>query len=100
MGRKLKKKKLRSLFFPPKNPSLARKVSIRTPGEFRKSIRTLKKGGLRLEEKRALVLAQNRARLQLRRKNLSDKERAQFKEIANTKLPPFKQRKKPRRGVI
>lgn len=69
------------LFGPPKDKYLAREVSIRSPTAFKESIRTLKKGGLHLNEKSALVLARNRAGAQLKRHNLSPKERAQFKKI-------------------
>ena len=44
-------------------------------------------GGITLKEKRALSLAKTRAKLQLRRKNLSTKERKQFKMIAKMRLP-------------
>ena len=77
----------KSIFFPPKNRRLARIISIKTPGQFRKSIAELKKRGLTLKEKRGLVLAQNRARVQLKRRNLSKRERNQMREIANTKIP-------------
>ncbi len=77
----------KSLFFPPKDRKLARKISIRTPTQFKNSIRELKKHGLTLKEKRALVLARNRAMVQLKRKNLSTRERNQMRAIADTKIP-------------
>lgn len=83
----------KSIFFPAKNKSLAKKISIKSPNAFRKSIRELKKGGLSLREKRALVLAQNRARAQLNRSDLSVKERLQFISISNMKIPKVSKRK-------
>ncbi len=77
----------KSIFFPAKDKALSRKISITSPSTFKESIRELKKGGLNLKEKRALVLAQNRARAILNKKNLSVKERKQFKEISKIKIP-------------
>lgn len=77
----------RTIFFPPKFPALARKISITSPAAFKKSIEILKKNGLTLREKRALVLAQNRARVQLKRKTLSARERREFTEISKIKIP-------------
>lgn len=77
----------KSLFFPPKNKRLARIITIKSPSAFRDSIALLRRGGVTRTEKNALVLAQNRARVQLRRKNLSPKERKQFRTIASVKLP-------------
>jgi len=76
-----------SLFFPAKNKRIARIIDITSPSAFRKSIKTLQKGGLSLEEKRALVLARNRAAAQLKRRNLSNKERKQMRAIKNMPLP-------------
>ena len=78
----------RTLFFAPKDPRLARIIKIDTPSNFRKSIKILSKGGLTLKERRALILAQNRAKAQLGRKNLSDAERREFTEISREKIPP------------
>lgn len=75
------------LFFAPTSKKLARDISITSPVAFQKSIRTIKKDGVTLKEKRALVLAQNRARAQLKRSNLSMKERIEFARIANIRLP-------------
>ena len=77
----------KSIFFPPKDKALARKISIRTPNAFRKSIKILKKQGLNLKEKKALVLARTRARVQLARKNLSLRERKQFEVISRMRIP-------------
>ncbi len=78
----------RTLFFAPKDPRLARIIKIDTPSNFRKSIRILSKGGLTLKERRALILAQNRAKAQLGRKNLSPSERREFTEISREKILP------------
>lgn len=84
----------RSLFFPPKDPRLAAKISIVSPAAFRRSITTLKRDGLTLREKRALVLARTRAAVQLRRRNLSMRERRQFRTISRMKLPRITSRKR------
>lgn len=87
LSKKYKMKK-KSLFnIPVKNRSLSRKISITSPTAFKRSIRELKKGGINIKEKRALVLARNRAKAQLNRKNLSPKERKQFREISKINLP-------------
>jgi hypothetical protein len=90
----LKKERLRSLFKKTKNKTLAKIISIRTPTEFNKSISKLKKGGITTTEKRALVLARTRAKLQLRRKNLSRKEKTEFRKISKTKLPKVTKRER------
>ena len=77
---------MKTMFFPPKNRSLAAKISICSPSAFRTSIQTFKKGGLTLTEKRALVLARNRAGAQLHRKNLSAKERREMGIISRMKI--------------
>ena len=92
--RKKRTTRRQTLFFAPKNPRLAKIISIESPTAFRKSIRLLSRGGLTLKEKRALVLAQNRARAQLGRKNLSLKERRQFGTISKIKIGPVTKRKK------
>lgn len=78
---------MRSLFSKPRSKYLSRVITITSPTAFRRSIRTLRKGGLNRKEKNALVLAQNRAKVQLKRKNLSPKERRQFRQIAGIQLP-------------
>ena len=83
----------KSIFFKPRNKKLARKISIRTPSEFRASIAKIRKAGVTLEEKRALALARTRAKVQLMRKNLSPKERRQFKAISIMKLPKVNRKK-------
>lgn len=81
------------LFAKPKSKRLAKIITIKSPSGFKKSVKTLSKGGLSLKEFRALNLAKTRAALQLRRKNLSTKERTQFKAIVKVKIPKFKRRK-------
>jgi hypothetical protein len=82
----------KTIFFPPKNQRLADIVSIESPAAFRRSIKVLAADGLDAREKRALVLAQNRARAMLRRRTLSPKERREFEEIARIPLPPVGRR--------
>ncbi len=76
----------KSVFQKAKNKELAELISIRDPKAFKKSIKDLKKHGLTLEEKRALVLAKTRASLQLRRKNLSPKEVKEFTQISKMRI--------------
>jgi len=78
----------KTIFMPPKSKELAEKISITSPTAFRESIKELKKGGLTLREKRALVLARTRAKVMLKRKILSLKERKQMLEISRIKIPP------------
>jgi hypothetical protein len=85
-----RKTKRRTMFFQAKHPSIAEKISIVSPSSFRESIRTLKKGGLSLNEYRSLVLAQNRARAMLNRENLSAKERKQLRIISKIKIPSWR----------
>ena len=80
-------KSQKSIFFPPKHKRLSKIISIRSPAAFRKSIRTLKKGGITRTEQRALVLARTRAAAQLGRRDLSAKEHKQFKAIAEMRIP-------------
>lgn len=84
----------KSIFFPPKDKALAKKISIKSPRAFRISIRKLKKGGITLKEKRALTLAKTRASVQLKRNNLSRKERKQFRTISQMNIPKISKRKK------
>jgi len=77
---------VKTLFFKPKSKRLAKIISITSPTAFRKAIKILKKGGLTLTERRALILAQNRAKAILKRKTLSTKERKQFEAIAKIKI--------------
>lgn len=75
------------IFGKPKSKKLASQISIKSPIEFRESIKRLKSGGLNPTEKKALVLARTRAKLQLRRKILSLKERKQMSEISKIRIP-------------
>ena len=77
----------KSIFFPAKDKALAKKISIRTPGEFRKSIAKVRKNGITLKENRALRLARTRAKVQLKRKNLSTRERNQMMAISKIRIP-------------
>lgn len=76
-----------TIFGPAKSKRLAKIITIKSPTAFKESIRKIRKGGVTGEEKKALVLARNRATAQLNRKNLSRKERIQMRAIKNTKLP-------------
>lgn len=80
----------KTMFFPPKHKSISEKITIISPSAFRESIRTLKKDGLSLNEYRALVLAKNRARAMLKKKNLTSRERKQLKIISKIKIPNYK----------
>lgn len=83
----------KSIFFKPKDKALARKISIVSPTKFKNSISRLRKGGITLKEKRALVLARTRASAQLKRKNLSTKERRQFRTISKMVIPRITKRR-------
>lgn len=79
---------MRTIFTTPiRSQARANKISIRSPDTFRRSIAALKKGRYTLGDYRALILAQNRARAQLRRRGLSAKERMQFSEIVRIRIP-------------
>lgn len=78
MPRQTKKQKL---FFPPKNNKLAKIIKLNTPKNARESVKVLKKGGLTKKERQALVLAANRADAQQKRKNLSSRERKEFRQV-------------------
>ena len=84
----MKRKRKNTLFGKSKHKWLADAITIKTPAGFRESIRKLKKsgGGLSLLEYRGLVLAQNRAKAMLKRKNLSSRERKQLREISKIKI--------------
>lgn len=76
-----------TLFFRPKHPQLAQKIKISSPIEFRRSIQRVMADGYSVRDQRALVLAQNRAKAQLKRRNLSLMKRRQFTEIARIQIP-------------
>lgn len=92
--RKKPKRFTKSIFFPPKHKALARKISIKSPSAFRESIRKVAEGGITLREFRALNLAKTRAKVQLKRKTLSSKERREFGIIAKIKIPAITKKKK------
>lgn len=77
----------RTIFFPPRHRKLSAIISIESPAAFRESIRQLKRKGIGAREKRALVLAQNRAKAMLQKRNLSPDERRQLQTIARMPLP-------------
>ena len=78
----------RTIFFAPRHKKLADIISIESPAAFRGSIRRLKQDGISTTEKRALVLAQNRAKAMLKKRSLSATERRQLEAIARIPLPP------------
>ena len=71
----------------PKSKRLSDIIDITSPAAFKRSIEEIKKDGVTRKEVRALSLAKGAATLQLARKNLSDKERKQFKTIQGMRLP-------------
>lgn len=77
-----------SLFFKAKNPRLAKAISIRSPTEFRASIKKVRllKGFTKRQKQGALNIAKARSRAMLARKNLSEKERKQFRAITKIKF--------------
>lgn len=79
--------KEKTMFFMAKGNFRAKKVDITSPAAFRKSIKEMKKGKYTLNERRSLILAQNRAKAQLARKSLSPKERRQFTQITKIRIP-------------
>lgn len=87
------KSDMRGLFQPAKNKRLAKIISIETPAKFRTSIKKLMEGGLTSTERKALILARTRAMLQLRRKNLSPKERREFTMISKMNIPKASSKK-------
>jgi hypothetical protein len=87
-----KRARRRTIFFPPRDKKLADIISIESPAAFRESIRKLKKTGIGAREKRALVLAQNRARAMLKKRSLSENERKELQAIASIPLPPVTKR--------
>jgi hypothetical protein len=82
----------KTIFFAPRHRRLADIISIESPAAFREGIRKLKKLRIGAREKRALVLAQNRAKAMLKKKTLSPKERRELGQIVNTPLPPVTRR--------
>jgi hypothetical protein len=86
--RNTSRRRRRTIFFPPRNKKLADIISIESAAVFKESIRRLQRGGLTATEKRALVLAQNRAKAMLKKRSLSANERRQLESIARIPLPP------------
>ena len=82
----------KTIFFEPRNKRLADILSIESPAAFRESIRKLKRMRIGAREKRALVLAQNRAKAMLEKKTLSEKERKELQTIARMPLPALTRR--------
>jgi hypothetical protein len=80
---------MKTIFFKPKYPRLAKAVDISSPSQFKASIERVKKlrGFSSLQKTRALALAKARASVQLKRKNLSAKERLEFQKISKTRIP-------------
>jgi hypothetical protein len=81
----------KTMFFPPKNPTLAEIISIRSPAEARASIRKLDSWAdddvERLRKAiRSATLAANRAEVSTRRKvrPLSPKEKTEMLRVAET----------------
>lgn len=77
-----------TMFFPAKYQKYADIVSLESPAKARESKRELlneyrsaKTNDKKVRVKRSAVLAMNRAEVTLKRKNLSDKERKEFREI-------------------
>jgi len=81
------RRRRKTIFFPPRHKKLADIISIESPAAFRESIRKLKRMGIGATEKRALVLAQNRAKAMLKKRSLSAKERRELQAIARMRLP-------------
>ena len=80
------RRRRKTIFFPPRH-KLADIISIESPAAFRESIRKLKRMGIGATEKRALVLAQNRAKAMLKKRSLSEKERRELQAISRIRLP-------------
>lgn len=78
---------MRTIFFPAKYKEASRQISIETPADARASVQWLNeqwRGATRTKKvrlKKYAVLAMNRARALLKRKNLSLKERKQLKRV-------------------
>ena len=78
---------INSLFEKAKSKRLASLVDLTSPEAFKRGIEKAKTNGFSLAESRAFNLGQTRAKLQLRRTNLSTKERIEFQKISKIKLP-------------
>ena len=78
-----------TIFFAAKYKKYSKIISLRTPKEARVSVRKLKKefdaaktNAKKLRIFRAAQLAENRAKVSLKRKTLSLEEREEFREIS------------------
>jgi len=69
-------------------------VNISSPEAFKCSVKKLKAGGIKPEERRAIKKAQLRAKIQLKRKDLSKKEKKEFRKIMSFELPKVTRPKK------
>lgn len=73
---------------PVKSKYLARIITITSVAAFKKSVRTLsRQKSYNTEKYRALILAQNRARVSAMRKDLKPATRKRFQTIAAIKIP-------------
>lgn len=93
----LKGKRKRTMFVKPKSKTLAAVVKIDTPANAKKSVIELKKMFRKREHrdskvkiKRATVLAYSRSRAMLKKKDLSSKEKAEFRKIARIYKKAYK----------
>lgn len=90
MGRKTRRGKGRSMFYDkPRHRDIAEIVTIESPAAARKAGRKLlamfnkaKTRKRKVTIKRSVVLAANRAEAASKRRNLSEKERREMKEVA------------------
>ncbi len=78
----------RTIFFPPKHAKAAKMIRIDSPEGARQSVRWLShewRKAKRRDKKRRLIryasLAKARAKVALKRRNLSAKERKEFKKV-------------------
>ncbi len=85
--------KTNGLFRPAKSKRLAKLVDITSPTAFKRGLRKAKLNGFTRKEQQAFVLGKNRADAQLKRTNLSPKERKQFKAITNVRIPKISTRR-------
>ena len=78
----------KTIFFPAKHKEIAEHISLRTPSEARRSVRWLEREWREADRRRkrillwSAVLAMNRAKAAARKKNLSAKEKKEFRQIA------------------
>ena len=78
----------KTLFFPPKHKEAAEQISIESPADALASVKWLSEewnnAKTRAKKRRLIryaVLAMNRANAMLKKKNLSQKERREFRQI-------------------